>query len=101
MWAASKTKEKMSLIRALLVDRITSDPEAIRAGFSESDVRSMSDPQLLASPEATIVTIAQRLYELGTARRLADEVCIDIVNNERRYAGYAEHRAVSCVDLPS
>lgn len=99
MWAASKTKEKMSLIRALLVERITSDPEAIRAGFGESDVRSMSDPQLLASPEATIVTIAQRVYELSATRRLDEASCIGIVNNERRFAGYADHPPSNLVDF--
>lgn len=87
MWMTNRAKNKFSLIRSLLERRVTTSPEAIKAGFAASDVQEMGRVQLMSSPEASIVCMAERVYELSTVRRLDDQTCIGIVNNERRLAG--------------
>lgn len=56
--------EKVDLIRLLLMDRVTSDPVAIEAGFTAADVKKLADGQVLGAPEATIVTIAEDYLKL-------------------------------------
>lgn len=60
-------KEKVDLIRQLLIERVTNDFAAQKAGFTRFQVNQLSDSDLLSSTEAAIVYIVETFFKLQTS----------------------------------